>query len=127
MQILFLLFVFMISSCASIKYSHDYFLDCEDKHDDFKSLSSCAFEDIKKDCEYKPDCKLKSKRFVKVIERLQLMVNNKEISDNEAMFRYLNLIDFEMSKNKDFIYGYYPEYYNDYYSRPIFPMYLRKF
>ena len=37
-------FIFMIiSSCAPIKYSHDYFLDCEDKHSDFKGLSSCAF------------------------------------------------------------------------------------
>ena len=28
------------------------------------------------------------------------MVNNEEISDNEAMFRYLNLIDVEIFKNK---------------------------
>ena len=125
MQILMLLLVIMISSCAPIKYSHDYFLDCEDKHSDFKSLSSCAFEEIKKDCEDKPDCKLKSKRFVKVIERLRLMVNNEEISDNEAMFRYLNLIDIEISKNIDFKYSYYPEYYNDYYSRRMLPIYLR--
>ena len=108
-----------------MKYSHNYFLDCEDKHNDFKNLSSCAFEEIKKDCKDKPDCKLNSKRFVKVIERLQLMVNNEEISDNEAMFRYLNLIDIEISKNKDLRYGYYPEYYNDYYSRRMLPMYLR--
>ena len=58
MQIFMLLLVIVISSCAPIKYSHDYFLDCEDKHSDFKSLSSCAFEEIKKDCEDKPDCKL---------------------------------------------------------------------
>ena len=125
MHILMLLLVVMISSCTPMKYSHNYFLDCEDKHNDFKNLSSCAFEEIKKDCKDKSDCKLKSKRFVKVIERLQLMVSNKEISDNEAMFRYLNLIDIEISKNKDLRYGYYPEYYNDYYSRAMLPMYLR--
>ena len=125
MHILILLLVVMISSCTPMKYSHNYFLDCEDKHNDFKNLSSCAFEEIKKDCKDKSDCKLKSKRFVKVIERLQLMVSNKEISDNEAMFRYLNLIDIEISKNKDLRYGYYPEYYNDYYSRRMLPMYLR--
>ena len=100
MHILMLLLVVMISSCTPMKYSHNYFLDCEDKHNDFKNLSSCAFEEIKKDCKDKSDCKLKSKRFVKVIERLQLMVSDKEISDNEAMFRYLNLIDIEISKNK---------------------------
>ena len=49
--------------CAQSK-GPSYFLDCEDKHSDFKSLSSCAFEEIKKDCEDKSDCKLKSKRFV---------------------------------------------------------------
>ena len=120
-----LLLVVMISSCTPMKYSHNYFLACEDTHNDFNNLSSCAFEEIKKDCKDKSDCKLKSKRFVKVIERLQLMVSNKEISDNEAMFRYLNLIDIEISKNKDLRYGYYPEYYNDYYSRRMLPMYLR--
>ncbi len=125
MQILKLLLVIMISSCAPMKYSHDYFLNCEDKHNDFKSLYSCAFEEIKKDCEDKPDCKLKSKRFVKVIERLRLMVDNEEISDNEAMFRYLNLIDVEVSKNNNLKYSYYPEYYNDYYSRRMLPIYLR--
>ena len=125
MHILMLLLAVLISSCTPMKYSHNYFLDCEDKHNDFKNLSSCAFEEIKKDCKDKSDCKLKSKRFVKVIERLQLMVSNKEISDNEAMFRYLNLIDIEISKNKDLRYGYYPEYYNDYYSRRMLPMYLR--
>ena len=78
-----------------------------------------------KDCQDKPDCKVKSKRFVKVIEKLKLMVNNKEISDNEAMFRYLNLIDIEIFKNEDFIYRYYPKYFDDYYTRPMLPIYLR--
>ena len=53
------------------------------------------------------------------------MVNNKEISDNEAMFRYLNLIDIEIFKNEDFIYRYYPKYFDDYYTRPMLPIYLR--
>ena len=29
------------------------------------------------------------------------MVDSEEISDNEAMFRYLNLIDVEISKNNN--------------------------
>ncbi len=125
MQIFILLLAITISSCTPIKYSHDYFLRCEDKYNDFTSLASCALGDIMKDCENKPDCKIKNKRFVKIIERLKLMVINKEISDNEAMFRYMNLIDIETSKNKDFIRGYYSEYINNYYTRPILPMYLR--
>ena len=125
MPIFILLIVITISSCAPIKYSHDYFLDCEEKNNEFTSLSSCALENIRKDCENKPECKLKNKRFVKIIERLKLMVNNDEISDNEAMFRYLNLIDLEISKNKDFIHGHYPGYINDYYTRRILPNYLR--
>ena len=45
------------------------------------------------------------------------MVQNNEISDNEAMFRYYNLIDYEESKseirrNMDFLkYHYYPHSY----------------
>lgn len=125
MRIFILPLVIIISSCAPIKYSHDYFLDCEEKHNEFTRLSSCALEDIRKDCENKPECKLKNKRFVKIIERLKLMVNNDEISDNEAMFRYLNLIDFEISKNKDFMRGHYPRYIDDYYARRILSNYLR--
>ena len=51
------------------------------------------------------------------------MVKNNEISDNEAMFRYYNIIDLEESKfntmrNMDFSsYHYYP---NNYYVRGIF-------
>ena len=33
-----------------------------------------------------------------MLKRLQIMVQNNEISDNEAMFRYYNLIDYEESK-----------------------------
>ena len=70
MQILMLLLVIMISSCAPIKYSHDYFLDCEDKHSDFKSLSSCAFEEIKQDCEDKPDVLFNHPTLVNLREQL---------------------------------------------------------
>ena len=48
MQVLVLFLAIIVSSCAPIKYSHDYFLDCEDKHNDFKGLYSCAFEEIKR-------------------------------------------------------------------------------
>ena len=57
------------------------------------------------------------------------MVENDEISENEAMFRYLNLIELEESKfqytnNKNFNYGYYPSY-NDFYVRGMLPFYFR--
>ena len=60
MQILMLLLVIMISSCASIKYSHDYFLNVR-INIIFKSLSSCAFEEIKKYYEDKQIVNLKKK------------------------------------------------------------------
>ena len=70
-----------------------------------------------------------NKRFVEIINRLKTMVENDEISENEAMFRYLNLIELEESKfqytnNKNFNYGYYPSY-NDFYVRGMLPFYFR--
>ena len=104
----------LLSSCASGKYPHSYFVSCEEKFNEFTSLSSCALNDIREDCEDKQVCKNENSRFVNIIKRLQLMVDKEEISENEAMFRYLNLIEYEESKfklsknNKFRYYHYYP-------------------
>ena len=41
------------------------------------------------------------------------MVNNEEISENEAMFRYLNLVDYEESKFKMSGNMHLPNFYNN--------------
>ena len=95
----FLIFsLFIITSCASSKYSYSYFVDCEEKFSEFTNLSSCALKKIQKDCNDNINCRNENTRFVDAIKRLQIMVQNNEISDNEAMFRYYNLIDYEESK-----------------------------
>ena len=57
------------------------------------------------------------------------MVDKNEISENEAMFRYLNLIDLEENKlrvyRNDFYNQYYPPYINNNYSRSLLPFYFR--
>ena len=130
MKLLILLLIPIVSSCTKIEGSHDYFLSCEEKFSDFKRLSSCALKEIAKDCNDRQDCNLQNERFVKIIKKLELMVNNNEISDNEAMFRYLNLMDFEMSKiefyrNRGFNDYYHSNYINDYYTRRMLPLYFR--
>ena len=100
------------------------FVNCEEKFSEFNELTSCAFKQIQQDCKKESDCKFKNKRFVEIINRLKTMVENDEISENEAMFRYLNLIELEESKfqytnNKNFNYGYYPSY-NDFYVRECY-------
>ena len=114
----FLIFsLFIITSCASSKYSYNYFVDCEKKFSEFTGLSSCALKKIQKDCNDNINCRNGNTRFVDAIKRLQIMVQNNEISDNEAMFRYYNLIDYEESKfeirrNFDFSnYHYHPHSY----------------
>ena len=94
MQTFVIFFLLILSSCVSFKPTYNYFVECEKGNVKFSDLSSCAFEKIEK------DCKSDSERFLKIIKRLQLMVDNKEITENEAMFRYLNLVDFEESKFK---------------------------
>ena len=68
------------------------------KFSEFTNLSSCALKKIQKDCNDNINCRNGNTRFVDAIKRLQIMVQNNEISDNEAMFRYYNLIDYEESK-----------------------------
>ena len=114
--------LFVITSCASSKYSYNYFVDCEKKFNKFSDLCSCALKKIEKECNNTQNCRNENTRFVEVMKRLQIMLDNKEISDNEAMFRYYNLIDFEESKfntmrNMEFSnYRYFP---NNYYVRGI--------
>ena len=114
----FLIFsLLLITSCASSKYSYSYFVDCEKKFSEFTDISSCALKKIQKDCNNDTNCRIENTRFVDVIKRLQIMVQNNEITANEAMFRYYNLIDYEESKfkikrNADFSnYRYYPYSY----------------
>ncbi len=114
----FLIFsILILNSCTLSKYPHSYFANCEDKFEDFTNLSSCGLKEIKKDCEDNFNCKNENSRFVNIIKRLQIMVDNKEISDNEAMFRYFNLMDFEESKFQSLKnmaltnYHYYPHSY----------------
>ena len=119
----FLIFsLLFITSCASSKYSYSYFVDCEKKFSEFTNLSSCALKKIQNECSNNTNCRNENTRFVDAMKRLQIMVKNNEISDNEAMFRYYNIIDLEESKfntmrNMDFSsYHYYP---NNYYVRGI--------
>ena len=98
---LFLTFIiFFLTSCSAIKYPHNYFADCVKNFTEFSALSECAMKEINEDCLGNSVCKLEESRFVNIIKRLQVMVNNDEISENEAMFRYFNLIDYEESKFK---------------------------
>ena len=124
------LFLLILTSCATSKYPHNYFTDCEKKFSEFNDLSACALKEINKDCKDNSVCKIDDNRFVNIIKRLNLMVNNKEISENEAMFRYLNLIDYEESKYKssDVMryrnYNYSP---NDFYIRGIPNCYFSRY
>ncbi len=111
----FLIFILLIiTSCASSKYSYSYFVDCEKNFSEFTNLSSCALKKIQNDCNNNTNCRNENTRFVDAIKRLQIMVEDNEISNNEAMFRYYNLIDYEESKfeirrNMNFSnYHYYP-------------------
>ena len=95
----FLIFILLIiTSCASSKYSYSYFVDCEKNFSEFTNLSSCALKKIQNDCNNNTNCRNENTRFVDAIKRLQIMVEDNEISNNEAMFRYYNLIDYEESK-----------------------------
>ena len=117
MRYFFIFNLLIITSCSSNKYIHTHFVDCEKMFSEFTNLSSCALKNIQKDCNDNINCRNGNTRFVDAIKRLQIMVQNNEISDNEAMFRYYNLIDYEESKfeirrNIDFSnYHYYPHSY----------------
>ena len=122
MKISLVAILLILTSCSSSKFPHIYFVDCEKKFTNFTNLSSCAIEEIKKDCEDISNCENENSRFVDIMKRLQIMVKDKEISENEAMFRYLNLIDSEESQfnaRKNLYSSPYQRYSNDFYLRGI--------
>ena len=122
MKLFLIIISLILTSCASGKFPHTYFVDCEKKFNNFANLSSCAIKEIKKDCEDVSNCANENSRFVDIMKRLQIMVKDKEISDNEAMFRYLNLIDSEESQfnaRKNLYLSPYQRYSNDFYLRRI--------
>lgn len=130
MKLIFIFLVFLTTSCASKKYSLNYFQKCEKEFNKFSELSSCALESIKKDCVDESKCLMKDERFLEIVKTLKLMVEQNEITENEAMYRYLNLIEIEQSKSKltyrnNLNYGYYPGNFNYNYSRNLLPFYFR--
>ena len=91
----------LIVSCSTNKLSHEYFSDCEDLHNTFSAISKCGLNKVNESCMNANDCRLSKDRFVNIVEQLNLMVTEKEISDDEAFFRYLNIINrFENDKQK---------------------------
>ena len=98
-KLLVLYLSIFVVSCSTNKLSHEFFSECEDSHDSFSKISACGLTKVDKVCLNSNDCYLFNDRFVNIIEQLNLMVINKEISENEALFRYLNIINsFENDK-----------------------------
>ena len=96
----FVLTIF-IFSCSTTKLSHEYFSKYEDLHNTFSAISICGLNKFNESCINANDCRLSKDRFVKIIEQLKLMIAKKEISEDEAFFRYLNIINsFENDKQK---------------------------
>ena len=96
----FVLVIFIVS-CSTNKLSYEYFSDCEDLHNTFSAISKCGLNKVNESCINENDCNLSKDRFVNIIEQLNLMVTKKQISEDEAFFRYLNIINsFENDKQK---------------------------
>ena len=100
-KLLTLVLAILIVSCSTNKLSYEYFSDCEDLHNTFSAISKCGLNKVNESCINENDCNLSKDRFVNIIEQLNLMVTKKEISEDEAFFRYLNIINsFENDKQK---------------------------
>ena len=96
----FVLVIFVVS-CSTNKLSYEYFSECEESHNSFSTISKCGLNKVNKSCINANDCHLSKDRFVNIIEQLNLMLTKKEISEDEAFFRYLNIINsFENDKQK---------------------------
>ena len=96
----FVLVIFTVS-CSTNKLSYEYFSECEELHNTFSTISKCGLNKVNESCINANDCRLSKDRFVNIIEQLNLMVTKKEISEDEAFFRYLNIINsFENDKQK---------------------------
>ena len=92
---------FLIVSCSTNKLSYEYFSECEELHNTFSTISKCGLNKVNESCINANDCHLTKDRFVNIIEQLNLMLTKKEISEDEAFFRYLNIINsFENDKQK---------------------------
>ena len=100
-KLLTLVLAILIVSCSTNKLSYEYFSDCEDLHNTFSAISICGLNKVNESCINANDCRLSKDRFVNIIEQLNLMITKKEISEDEAFFRYLNIINsFENDKQK---------------------------
>ena len=100
-KLLTLVLAILIVSCSTNKLPYEYFSDCEDLHNTFSAISKCGLNKVNESCINTNDCHLSKDRFVNIIEQLNLMVTKKEISEDEAFFRYLNIINsFENDKQK---------------------------
>ena len=122
MKLFLIFFLLVLTSCASSKLSHSYFVDCEKKSTNFSNLSTCAIKEIEKDCKELSNCSNENSRFVNIMKRLKIMVDSNEITENEAMFRYLNIIDSEELRHnatKKMYFSHYQHYSNDFYMRGI--------
>ena len=96
----FVLVIFVVS-CSTNKHSYEYFSECEELHNTFSTISKCGLNKVDESCINENDCSLSKDRFVNIIEQLNLIVTKKEISEDEAFFRYLNIINsFENDKQK---------------------------
>ena len=96
----FVLVIFVVS-CSTNKLSYEYFSECEELHNTFSTISKCGLNKVNESCINANDCRLSKDRFVNIIEQLKLMITKKEISEDEAFFRYLNIINnFENNKQK---------------------------
>ena len=96
----FVLVIFIVS-CSTNKLSYEYFSECEELHNTFSTISKCGLNKVNESCINADDCHLTKDRFVNIIEQLNLMLTKKEISEDEAFFRYLNIINsFENDKQK---------------------------
>ena len=100
-KLLTLVLAILIVSCSTNKLSYEYFSECEESHNTFSTISKCGLNKVNESCINENDCNLSKDRFVNIIEQLNLMVTKKEISEDEAFFRYLNIINsFENDKQK---------------------------
>ena len=100
-KLLALVSVILTVSCSTSKLSYEHFSDCEDLHNTFSAISKCGLNKVNESCINENDCNLSKDRFVNIIEQLNLMVTKNEISEDEAFFRYLNIINsFESDKQK---------------------------
>ena len=96
----FVLVIFIVS-CSTNKLSYEYFSACEELHNTFSTISKCGLNKVNESCINENDCNLSKDRFVNIIEQLNLMVTKKQITEDEAFFRYLNIINsFENDKQK---------------------------